>query len=165
MADPQTLAAVGLSVEQLADPDLRAIAIRGEHPQFEQALAEGHEEIEGNDGPMNPRLHLAVHEVVATQLWDNSPPEAWDTAVRLLDAGYDRHEILHMLAGPMIEQIQALRGQDTLDPQRHIAALRALPQSWERQRTIKTATKRHDEGRKQARRAARAARQRNRRPR
>ena len=31
---------------------------------------------------MNPRLHLKMHEIVATQLWDDSPPEVWDTAAR-----------------------------------------------------------------------------------
>jgi hypothetical protein len=45
---------------------------------------------------MNPRLHLIMHEI-ATQIWDDLPPEVWDIAVRLLEAGYGRHEILHML--------------------------------------------------------------------
>ncbi|MGZ6576401.1 MAG: hypothetical protein ACXVHJ_36125, partial [Solirubrobacteraceae bacterium] len=65
--------------------------------KVEEALKEGRREIDGGDGPMNPRLHLKLHEIVATQLWDDSPPEVWGTAVRLLDAGYERHEILHML--------------------------------------------------------------------
>ena len=68
-------------------------------------LKEGRREIEGRDGPMNPRLHLTMHEIVATQLWDDSPPEVWDTAVRLRNAGYERHEILHMLARPVSEHI------------------------------------------------------------
>jgi hypothetical protein len=53
---------------------------------------------------MNPRRHLTMHEVVATQLWEDSPPEAWGTARRLLKAGYERHEILHMLSRPVSEQ-------------------------------------------------------------
>jgi len=57
------------------------------------------------------------------------------TARRLLDSGYDRHEVLHMLAGAMAEQIHAaLAGTGGYDRDRHLAALSALPESWERQR-------------------------------
>jgi hypothetical protein len=122
--------------------------------------------IEGPDGSVNPRLHLKLHEVVAAQLWDDSPSEVWDTAVRLLDAGYERHEILHMLARPVSDQIwAALHDERPYDLERHVAALKALPGSWERERTTRTATRRHQDARAQARRAARTARRRNRRPR
>jgi hypothetical protein len=165
VADPKILAALGLELEQLSDPDARAVAIRREHPELEEAFA-GRDEVDAGDGRMNPSLHLAMHEVVATQLWDDSPPEVWDTAARLLDAGYQRDEILHMLAGPVAEQLWgALHDERPDDRQSDLAALRALPGSWERERTSRTAARRHDDGRKQARRAARAARQRNRRAR
>ena len=165
VADPDVLAALDLKVEQLSDPDVRSVVIRHEHPEFEQALKEHRGEIELKDEPMNPRLHLTMHEVVATQLWDDSPPEVWDTAQRLLDAGYERHEILHMLAGSVVEQIwEALHDGRPYDRDRHMAALQALPGSWQRERTTRTAVRRHDDARKQARRAARAARHRNRRP-
>jgi hypothetical protein len=165
VADPDVLAALDLKLEQLSDPDVRAVVIRHEHPEFEPALKEDRSEIELGDEPMNPRLHLQMHEIVATQLWDDSPPEVWDCARRLLDAGYDRHEVLHMLAGPVAEQLWgALHDQRPYDHERHVAALDALPGSWERERTSRTAARRHDEARQQARRAARAARRRNRRP-
>jgi len=165
VADPDALDAVGVTLEQLSDPDVRSVVIRHEHPEFEQALKEGRREIDGADGPMNPRLHLTMHQIVATQLWDDSPPEVWDTAVRLLDAGYERHEILHMLGRPVGDQVwEALHNERPYDREQHMAALRALPGSWERERTTKTAIRRHDDARKKARRAARAARQRNRRP-
>ena len=164
VADPDVLAALDLKFEQLSDPDVRSVVIRHEHPEFEQALKEDRRQIEGSDGPMNPRLHLKLHEIVATQLWDDSPPEVWDTAVRLLDAGYERHEILHMLARPVSDQLwEALHDERPYDHERHAAALHALPGSWERERTTTTTARRHDDARKQARRAARAARQRNRR--
>lgn len=83
VADPDTLGAVGVTLEQLSDPDVRSVVIGHDHPEFERALKEGRREVEGNDGPLNPRLHLAMHQIVATQLWDDSPPEVWDTAVRL----------------------------------------------------------------------------------
>ena len=166
VADPDALAALGLEVEQLSDPDVRSRLIRHEHPEFEETLKAGRREIEGVDGPMNPRLHLTMHEIVATQLWDDSPPEVWDTALRLLDEGCERHEILHMLGRPVSEQVwEALHEKRPYDRERHVSALRALPGSWERERTAKSAERRHDDARKQARRTARAPRRRNRRPR
>lgn len=166
VAGSDALRELGLTVDQLADPDVRSAVIRCEHPEFAAALEEGRREIDLGDGPMNPRLHLAMHEAVATQLWDDSPPEVWDTAVGLLDAGYERHEILHMLAGPVVDQLWgALREERPYDRERHLGALDALPGSWERERTSRTATKRHDDARKQARRAAQAARRAGRRPR
>lgn len=165
VADPDVLAALGVAFEQLSDPDVRSLVIRHEHPEFEEALREGRREIEGVGGPMNPRLHLAMHEIVATQLWDDSPPEVWNTAVRLLDEGYERHEILHMLGRLVSDQVwAALHDRRPYDRDRHVAALRALPGSWERERTAKAAAGRHEDARKQARRSARAARRRNRRP-
>lgn len=165
VADAGALAVLGLGVEKLADPDVRSVVIHHEHPEFEEALTEGRDEIEIAGVPINPHLHLAMHEVVASQLWDDSPPEVWETAVRLLNAGYERHEILHMLGRPVSEQIwAALHDERPYDREGHVAALEALPGSWERERATRTATKRHDDARKQARRQARTARRRNRRP-
>lgn len=87
VADRGVLAALSVTVEELADPDVRSLVIRHEHPEFEDALTDRPDQIDLGDGPINPRLHLAMHEIVATQLWDDSPPEVWQTAVRLLDAG------------------------------------------------------------------------------
>jgi hypothetical protein len=166
VADPDVLAALDLEPEQLSDPDVRAVVIRREHPDLQEALNAGSREVDVGGAPINPRLHLAMHEIVATQLWDDSPPEVWDTAARLLETGYERHEILHMLAGPAAGQVwEAWHEQRAYDRAQHLAALNALPGSWERERTRRMAIGRHDDGRKQARRAARAARQRNRRPR
>jgi hypothetical protein len=166
VADPSALGALDLTLDELSDPDVRSVVIGHEHPEFAEALKQDRGEIEGADGPMNPHLHLTLHGIVATQLWDDSPPEVWDTAVRLLDAGYERHEILHMLARPVVGHIWgALHDERPYDLESHVAALRALPGSWERERTARTAATRHDDARKQARRSARAARQRNRRPR
>jgi hypothetical protein len=166
IADPHALEALGLQIDQLSDPDVRSAVIRCEHPEIAEALNEGHDQVDLGDGPMNPRLHLALHEVVATQLRDDSPVEVWGTAERLLKAGYGRHEILHMLAGPVVDQVWgALHDERPYDRERHLDALRALPGSWERERTTRTAAKRRDDARKQARRAAQAARRGNRRPR
>jgi Domain of unknown function (DUF1841) len=165
IAGAEVLAALDLSVEDLADPDVREAVIRREHPEFEHAFKEGLEEVDLGDGPINPRLHLTMHQVVAQQLWDDTPPEVWQTVTRLLDQGYDRHEILHMLMRTTANQVwAALHDDRPYDRDRHVAELRALPDSWEHERSALTVERRHDDARKEARRRARAARRRNRRP-
>ncbi len=146
IASPEALAAVGLASEDLADRDARAVAIRAEHPEFAQALTDGRDHVSVGGSDVNIRLHLAMHEIVASQLADDDPPEVNETAQRLLAAGYDRHEVLHMLAGAMSGQIHAaLTAAAPYNHAQHVAALRALPASWERDRAkrrLKTGARR-----------------------
>jgi hypothetical protein len=172
IGDPAVMDELELRLEDLADEDLRAVVIRHEHPELEEALKTGVRETDGPNGPMNPRLHLLMHGIVATQLWDNSPPEVWETARRLLDSGYERHEILHMLGRPIAEQVwEAWHDERSYDRDAHIAALQALPDSWERTRGAMRLEREHDVAarrdaaatRRHARRQAKASRRRNRR--
>jgi len=73
---------------------------------------------------------------VANQLWDDDPPEAWQTAQRLSEAGYERHEIFHMLGSALVPQLwRVLHEGKPTDRDQYRAALAALPGSWERTRT------------------------------
>lgn len=146
------------------DADGRALLIAAAHPELdtdaEAALVDGHE--------INPRLHLTIHEIVATQIVDDDPPEVWATAQRLRKLGYGRHEVLHMLGAAMTPQLwDALQNQREYDLQAHRAALAALPESWERARpggpAAPAARAAHAVGAKKRRKAERAARRRNRR--
>ena len=166
------MAELQLRLEDLADEDVRAIVIRHEHPEFEEAVRAGVREIDGPNGPMNPRLHLVMHGIVATQLWNHSPPEVWEVARRLLDSGYQRHEILHMLGRPIAEQVwEAWHDERAYDRDAHVAALQALPKTWERTRGAMRLGREHDLAQqrdasatsKRARRQAKASRRRNRR--
>jgi hypothetical protein len=164
VAEPAALAELDLTVADLADPDVRSLVIRHEHPELDRALREGRRELEVDGEPINPRLHLAMHEIVSTQLWDDDPPEVWATAARLLESGYDRPEILHMLAAAVAQQVWGtLHEQRPYDRDLHVAALQALPASWERERATTAGARLHVDERKGARRAARASRRRNRR--
>jgi hypothetical protein len=171
VADPVVMAQLELALEDLADEDLRGMVIRAEHPEFEEALKAGVREFDGPGGPVNPRLHLIMHGIVATQLWDDSPPEVWQTAKRLLQAGYERHEVLHMLGRPVAAQVwEAWQDERAYDRDAHVAALEALPDSWERERGAMRLERAHDvadrrdaAARKQARRQIKASRRRNRR--
>ena len=60
VADPDVLAVLGMSVDDLADPDARSFVIRHEHPEFVGALEDDDlDEIDLGYGPMTRRLHLA----------------------------------------------------------------------------------------------------------
>ena len=117
------------------DENDRHMLILAEHPELHQAIEAGLTEIHTGGTTVNPVLHLAMHEIVANQLWADDPPEVWQTAQRLLENGYDRHEILHMLASVVAADVhQSLRDQTASDLDSTRAALAALPNSWERQR-------------------------------
>src|SRR5688500_15794707 len=79
---------IDLSLLDPSDPDDRNTLVRAEHPDMGEEVTED----------FNPQLHIAYHEVVANQIWDDDPPETWQTAQRLRALGHERHEILHMLA-------------------------------------------------------------------
>ncbi len=101
IASDRSLASVDARAEDLADPDVRAVVIRADHPALDRALRDGRDEITVNGEPVSVRLHLQMHQVLATQLADDDPPEVFVTAQRLLAAGYERHEVLHMLTAPI----------------------------------------------------------------
>lgn len=118
-----------------SDPDERRFLILAEHPDLAEAIDRGEEEILVGGEPMSPELHITMHEILATQLWDDDPPEVWRTAKRLQDLGNERHEILHMLASTIADQtFRMLRDQVPYDGEEHRRALQALPESWEAQR-------------------------------
>jgi hypothetical protein len=147
-----------------ADPDERAQLIRAAHPELDTEA----DTVFADSREVNPELHLTIHEIVATQLADDDPPEVWATAQRLRRLGYGRHEILHMLGAAMSPQLwAALHDQREYDPDEHRAALDALPESWEHARpggpAPPAARAAHASEAKKRRKAERAARRRNRR--
>ena len=74
IASDEALASVGARVEDLADPDVRAVAIRADHPELDRALANGEDELVVDGEPISIRLHLTMHQVLASQLADDDPP-------------------------------------------------------------------------------------------
>jgi hypothetical protein len=134
---PQTGKFRGIDLDDLDpdDPDDRRFLILAEHPVLQKAIDNEITEIELHGHTINPELHIAVHEVLANQLWDDNPPAAWQTAQRLLEIGYDRHEVLHMLTSVVSDQLwQVLHENRPSDPERYDALVRALPESWEADR-------------------------------
>lgn len=123
----------GIEFEYLdaADPDERRILIEAEHPELHRALRRRDDEIIVGGAPINPRLHIAMHEIVANQLWDDDPPEVWETAKRLTALGYERHEVLHMLGSVAAREVwRVLDAGPPSDPARYVASLADLPESY-----------------------------------
>ncbi len=75
---PGRAESVDLSGLDPSDPADRRAMLEFEHP--------------GADGE-----HLDAHERLTARLWDGDPPELWETAQAMLDAGHERHDILHRL--------------------------------------------------------------------
>jgi hypothetical protein len=72
-------------------------------------------------------LHVAIHEVVANQLWDGDPPEVWHTANRLLRDGVDRHNVLHAIAEVLTKHMHGtLASGEPFCPDRYVADLEKL---------------------------------------
>jgi hypothetical protein len=92
---------------QLLDPgdeDERALLMEVLHPQFADALR-GEEDVIIDGKPVNPRLHVVMHQVVANQLLAADPPEKWQTVQRLAGRGYDWHNIMPMIASLVTEDV------------------------------------------------------------
>jgi hypothetical protein len=117
---------IDLALLDPADPDDRSILVEAEHRQFALTLKR-HEDVDVNGGTVNPRLHLALHEIVAKQLWDGQPPETWAAAQRLTGQGFDRHDALHGIMRAVSDIVFAALNEplnDRMDEMR--AALDAL---------------------------------------
>lgn len=100
------------------------------HPEWEEALAR-HEEIIVDGEPVNPTLHVSLHQIVARQLLADEPPETWQAVRRLAGLGYDWHNIMHMIAGLVSENMhRALTEHAPFDPADYARRLNALPGDW-----------------------------------
>ena len=122
----------GLDLE-LLDPgeeDERALLIEARHGEFADAL-QGDDDVMLDGEPVNPRLHVAMHQVVANQLLADDPPETWQTVQRLAGLGYDWHNIMHMIAALVTEDVYwALKEHRQPDPAVYARRLGELPGDW-----------------------------------
>jgi hypothetical protein len=96
----------GLDLELLdpADEDELTLLIEAHHPEFAEALRSD-EQMIVNGEPFSPRLHVAMHQVVASQLLADEPPETWQTVQRLARLRYDWHNIMHMIAALVTDDV------------------------------------------------------------
>jgi hypothetical protein len=112
------------------DEDDRGLLIEALHPEYADAL-QGDDDVIVDGEPVNPRLHVAMHQVVANQLLADDPPETWQTVQRLAALGYDWHNVMHMIASLVSDNVHlALTEQRAFDPADYARRLSELPGDW-----------------------------------
>ncbi len=109
-----TLRGVDLAFLDPSDSDDRSLLVEAEHPEFARALRQ-HEDVDVDGATVDPRLHLALHEIVAKQLWDGQPPETWAAAQRLTGLGFDRHDVFHALMRAVSDIVYAAMQEPLMD--------------------------------------------------
>jgi hypothetical protein len=68
---------------------------------------------------------------VANQLLAGDPPETWQAVQRLDGLGYDRHNIMHMIASLVTEDVyRSLNERRRPDPADYARRLNELPGDW-----------------------------------
>ena len=122
----------GLNLELLnpADEDERTFLLEAQHSEFEDALHNDEEMVVGGE-PFSPRLHIALHQIVANQLLADEPHETWQTVERLAGLGYDWHNIIHMIAAIVSDDLyRAMNEHRPFDPDDYARRLDQLPGDW-----------------------------------
>jgi hypothetical protein len=129
----------GLDLELLdpGDEDELTFLIEAQHAELGDALRSGEEVTVGGE-LFSPGLHVALHDVVANQLLADDPPETWQTVQRLARLGYDWHNVMHMIASLVTEDVYlALREHRQPDPAAYARRLRELPGDWPPPETVR----------------------------
>jgi hypothetical protein len=122
----------GLDLERLdpGDEHERTFLLEAQHLEWEEAL-EAHEEIITASGEtINPTLHVALHGLIANQLLNDDPPETWQTVQRLAGLGYDWHNVMHMVMGPVSSFLQQAMTGRPFDRDVYRRQLNELPGDW-----------------------------------
>lgn len=121
----------GLDLE-LLDPAEEAeliFLIEAIHPVAD--ALDGDDEVIAGGESFGPRLHIAMHQIVANQLLAGDPPQTWQTVQRLAAVGYDWHNVMHMIAAVVGDDVyHALKDDRPFDPGDYIRRLHELPGDW-----------------------------------
>ena len=66
--------------------------------------------------------------MIANQLLNDEPPETWQTVQRLAGLGYDWHNVMHMIMGPVSSFLhQAMTAKQPFDREVYRRQLNELP--------------------------------------
>jgi hypothetical protein len=129
----------GLALELLdpADEDELTLLIEAQHTEFEGALRRDEQMAVGGE-PFSPRLHITMHQIAASQLLADDPPETWQAVQRLAALGYDWHNIMHMIAAVVGDDIyRAMKQNQPFDPGDYARRLNELPGDWPPPQTLR----------------------------
>jgi len=96
-----------------ADEDDRAELIRLAHPELAAAIDAGEDVVVADGEPVNPRMHLLMHQAVADRLLHDDSPEDRIAFYALIDRGIDAHEAQHAVGRPLVPEMIAELGPPT----------------------------------------------------
>jgi hypothetical protein len=123
----------GLDLELLdpTDDDELGLILEAMHPEYWDALARHEQVVADNGEPVDPTLHVTLHQVVARQILSGEPAETWHTVQRLAGMGYDWHNVMHMIAAVVGQDIyHAVKEHRTFDRADFVRRLDELPGDW-----------------------------------
>jgi hypothetical protein len=96
-----------------ADEDDRAELIRLAHPELAAAIDAGEDVVVADGEPVNPRLHLLMHQAVADRLLHDDSPEDRIAFDALLERGIEAHEAQHAVGRRLVAEMVAEFGPPT----------------------------------------------------
>jgi hypothetical protein len=132
-----TYRGLDLALLNPADEDELTLLIEAQHTEFEDALRRD-EEMVADGEPFSPRLHITMHQIAANQLLADDPPETWQAVQRLGALGYDWHNIMHMIAAVVSDDIyRAMKENQPFDPGDYARRLNELPGDWPPPQTLR----------------------------
>jgi len=96
------------------------------HPQYRRALERGETVIE--DGvEVNPEMHLQLHLIVERQLLSGDPDFVREAAIRLERHGVHPHDVRHLLALPLVDQVfTVVKTRTSYDRDKHRKAVEEI---------------------------------------
>jgi hypothetical protein len=120
--------------EEALSDDAAWEIVLNDHPEYREDYEDDTlpEEIVGENGePMSPRLHMMMHVIVEKQLAADDPPGVAQIARQLAAAGVSRHEIRHVIAGEVAEQLWLMQSKGVLfDAETYLSHLRDVVDSY-----------------------------------
>ena len=120
-------------LRQLSEDEAWEIALN-DHPEYREAIEDETlpEEILNESGElMNPRLHLTLHTIVEKQLAADEPKGVAEIARELAARAVSRHNIRHLIATPLAEQLWAMQVEGAqFDEHEYLAQLRDIVDSY-----------------------------------
>jgi hypothetical protein len=116
-------------LRNMLDEETPSVAwIAREHAELVQAVWEGRDEVvEGDDLSISPKLHLTLHGIVERQYHSGDPPAVQELVDLLLDDGWRRHEIMHLICAANIDELLLmLNDEESFNPDRFAVRLKRL---------------------------------------
>lgn len=117
----------------LSEDEAYRIALN-DHPEYKRMIDEGNlpDEIVDEEGnAMSPRAHLAMHQIVERQLASNKPRGVVDIERRLLALGVSRHDVRHIIATAMSDEMwHVMKGHRPFDERRYLNELQRLVEEY-----------------------------------